>query len=313
MEENQLLPTIKRLTEIVSKSSFGGIVIPPSPNIDIVASATSLYLSLTQKGINIILACESDINFDLVGSEKFQKSLSAPGDNLVISFPYVDGSIDKIDYRIENDRFNLIIIPREKGKKLATNQVNFYYTGGNFDFLIILNAPNLNALGSLYNDNTELFQGREIINIDRHFTNENFGTINIVKKNISSLSELIYLILKEGGLPIDKDIATNLFSGIASATNNFTSFSTNADTFQSAAELLRQGAVKKIIKTEEKLTYKPKISFSSPQKTISNQSFKIENQTAKPINQVEKETKIETSKTPEEWLKPKIFKGSGLI
>lgn len=309
MNENQLSLSIKRLAEIITKSNFGGIVLPPQPNIDTVAASCALYLSLLQKGLNLILSCESDINFDLVGADKFQKSLSAPGDNLVISFPYVDGAIDKIDYRIENDRFNLIIVPREKGRKLDSKQVNFYYTGGNFDFIITLNAPTLASLGSLYQNNPGIFQGREIINIDRHFTNTNFGTFNLVKKNVSSLSELIYLVLKEGGFNIDKDTATNLYAGIASATNNFTSFSTTADTFQTIAELLRQGATKKIIKTGE--TFSPKISF--PAKPHLSQPVNLQNKTVKPINQVEKETKTEKPTPSEEWLKPKIFKGGGII
>lgn len=314
MEQNQLLQGIKRLVDIVSKSNFGGIVIPPQPNIDLVAAACAFYLSLLQKGVNITLTCETTVDFDLIGADKIQKTLSAPGDNLVISFPYTEGTIDKVDYHIENDRFNLVIIPREKGKKLDYKEVNFYYTGSNFDFIIVLNAPALNALGSLYQNNPDLFQGREIVNIDRHFTNTSFGTLNIVRKNTSSFSEIIYTILKKGQFYIDKDIATNLYTGLTSATNNFTSFSTNADTFQTASELLRLGAIKKIIKKkEEETAFEPKFSFPFPKQTISSQSLRRENQMAKPIEEVEKEIKTEKNPPPEDWLKPKIFKGKGLI
>lgn len=312
MNNNQL--SIERLVNIISKSNYGAIVIPNQFNIDLVASACALYLSLLQKGVNITLTCETAVDFDLIGVDKFQKTLTAPGDNLVISFPYTDGAIDKIDYRIENDRFNLIIIPREKGKKLDSKEVNFYYTGSNFDFIIVLNAPTLNALGSLYQNNPDLFQGREIINIDKHFTNTNFGTLNIVRKNTSSFSEIIYTILKEGQFYIDKDIATNLYAGLASATNNFTSFSTNADTFQTAAELLRLGAIKKIIKKREvEVSSSSKSPFSFPKQTYSSSSLRQENQQTKPISEVEKDNKSEKPTPPEEWLKPKIFKGSGLI
>lgn len=314
MDQNQLSQGIKRLVDIISKSNFGGIVIPPQPNIDLVAAASAFYLSLLQKGVNITLTCETTVDFDLIGADKFQKTLSAPGDNLVISFPYTEGIIDKVDYHIENDRFNLVIIPREKGKKLDSKEVSFYYTGSNFDFIIVLNAPNLNALGSLYQNNTDLFQGREIINIDRHFTNTNFGTLNIIRKNTSSFSEIIYSILKEGQFYIDKDIATNLYAGLVSATKNFNSFSTNADTFQTAAELLRLGAIKKIIKKKEEETIsESKFSFSFPKQTNSSQSLKRENQMTKPIDEIEKEIKTEKISPPEDWLKPKIFKGKGLI
>ena len=313
MNRTQDQLTIERFVNIISKSNFGAVVIPPQTNIDIVAAACALYLSLSQKGVNITLTCEATVDFDLIGADKFQKTLAAPGDNLVISFPYTDGAIDKIDYRIENDRFNLVIIPREKGKKLDSKEVNFYYTGSNFDFIIVLNAPTLDALGSLYQNNTDLFQGREIINIDRHFTNTSFGTLNIVRKNTSSFSEIIYTILKEGQFYIDKDIATNLYAGLASATNNFTSFSTNADTFQTAAELLRLGAKKKIIKRDEvEVKSTPRFPFSFQKQASPASSSTPEIQKPKPISEVEKETKSEKPSPPEEWLKPKIFKGSGL-
>ena len=47
---------------------------------------------------------------------------------------------------------------------------------------------------------------------------------------------------------IDRDMATNLYAGAAASTNNFTSYSTNADTFEHIATLLRLGAVKKTFK-----------------------------------------------------------------
>jgi hypothetical protein len=50
---------------------------------------------------------------------------------------------------------------------------------------------------------------------------------------------------------------------------------------------------------------------TSPQYLATGHS---ENQTIKPLESVEKETMPEEKpQTPQEWLKPKIFKGSGLI
>ncbi len=303
MNQNNLNSLVERLKAIVEKSRLGAIIVPKQVSYDTLSAATSLYLSFLERGLDLVLVSETPVEADLIGVEKFTTSLSAPGDNLVISFPYQEGAVDKVDYQIDGANFNLIITPKDSRFKLDPKQVKFFYTGGNFDFIIVLDSPSLTNLGELYQNNQSLFQGREIINIDRHFTNTNFGTLNIVVKNISSLSELVYQILKLGNFLIDKEIATNLYAGLLSTTNNFTSFSTTADTLLAASELLRKGAMKKIIR-------------QTAQKAMNNQIFfnqKTEKIKTLSINEIENEPVSQEEKTPADWLKPKIFKGGNLL
>jgi len=306
------LTELSRLAEIFNRSTCGGILIPSSPSTDTVASATALYLALTKIGKNISLACSSKIeDIPIAAAEKFQQDIVFSGDNLVISFPYIDGAIDKVDYRINSDKFELIIAPRPGNPKIDSSQVKFTYSGGKADFFVIIDAVNLNALGELYENNKNQFYGIEIINIDRHLTNANFGTINLVNKTISSTSEIVFAIIQSLKIEIDKDIATNLYTGIVAATNNFTSYSVNADTLETAAKLLRLGALKKPIKK----SFFPSSSLPSASLSSSNQTpikkIYSEEIKTKPIDKVEKEDK-EEQKLPPDWLKPKIFRG-GLI
>ena len=104
--------------------------------------------------------------------------------------------IDKVDYNIQGENFNLIISPRQGFPKIDPNQVKYSYTGGSFDYLIAIDAPNLNSLGNLYTENEKQFQGKDIINIDRHLTNGYYGTVNYVNKTSSSISELILKLLQ---------------------------------------------------------------------------------------------------------------------
>ncbi len=292
-----------RIKEVISQNKAGVIILPLNPSQDALAAASAFYLSLLKMGKIITLACSSEVKGDLLALDKVQHNLSVNGDSLVVSFPYTDGAIDRVDYNIQGENFNLIITPRPSFPKLDKNQVKFSYTGGQFQFIIVIDSPNLNSLGELYENNQNQFQGKEIINIDRHLINSYYGTINLVDKTISSISELVFKTIKNLEIEIDKDIATNLYFGMVTATNNFTSYSVNAQTFENAAQLLRLGAVKKIIKKSPIKT--------SPQYLATGHS---ENQTIKPLESVEKETMPEEKpQTPQEWLKPKIFKGSGLI
>src|SRR3989344_4481081 len=239
--------SLNRLNDVLQKSLSGTIVLPQNPTADAVAAATALYLSLNKAGKSVSLACSSKVGFNLTGVDKIQSQLTTSGDNLVISFPYAEGSIDKVDYNIKGEHFNLIIAPRQGYPKLDPKQVKYTYTGGSLDFFIIIDSPTLNSLGPIYTENEKQFQGKEIVNIDRHLTNSFYGTINYVNKTSSSISELIFKLVQNLGIELDRDIATNLYAGISSATNNFSSYSVTADTFDTVARLLRLGAIKKTI------------------------------------------------------------------
>lgn len=317
MDNNQ--NTLQRIQEITTKCRSAIIVIPSNPSVDTIAASTSLYLTLNKMNKTVSLACSQKISSDLVASDKIQNMLGVGGDSLMISFPYSDGAIDKVDYNIQGQFFNLVVTPRPGFQKLNPNQVNFSYTGGLVDVIFVIDSPTLNSLGTIYTDNQSQFNGKDIVNIDRHLTNAYFGTVNYVNKTISSISELVLSIIQTLGIEIDRDIATNLYAGAAASTNNFTSYSTNADTFEHVAALLRSGAVKKAFKkpapvsSPQTTTFQAPPMNSKPQFINSIPSHSPEVPKSGPIESVEREAIIDKPQTSQEWLKPKIFKGGGLI
>lgn len=236
-----------RPAHVLSGKNSISICLPNNPTFDAVAAGTALYMGLSSLGKSVGLSCETTLNpdFGLVHQDKAQNALIADGNNLVVSFPYQEGSVDKVTYNIDSDTFNLIIQPREGFNRLDPNKVNFSYTGGKPEVIVTIYAPTLNSLGKLYTAHADQFTGVDIINIDRHFTNGNFGTINVVDKKSPSMSEMVLALLNELKVNLDRDMATNLYAGIAAATNNFTSHSVSAETFESIAMLLKSGAVKK--------------------------------------------------------------------
>ncbi len=315
--------TIARISDIIGKNNSGVIVLSQNPSQDAIAGATALYLSLTKMGKNLSLICGSPIQSDCFGADKFQTTLATTGDSLVVAFPYMEGAIDKVDYNIQGNRFNLIISPRAGYPKPDPQQVKYSYTGGTIDMIITIDTPNLNSLGVVYTDNQTQFQGKNIINIDRHITNGFFGSVNFVNKIASSTCEMIYKILQGINAEIDRDIATNLYNGLAQATNNFSSYSVNADTFEAAAQLLKTGAVKKA----NKAAVRP-VNSSFPINRPLTQPQTVappisERQAAKPIEMIETQPQAPegqqaqnsagNTNTPQDWLKPKIFRGGGLI
>ncbi|MDA1316482.1 MAG: DHH family phosphoesterase [bacterium] len=329
---------VGQIRDVLTKQESGIIAIPANPTPDAIAAATALYMALLKMGKNMSIVASVIPQSDLPGADKIKTSVTTGGDNLIVSFPYEDGTIDKVDYNIEGNRFNLVIVPRQGSNKLEPNDIQFSYTGGKVDFIITIDTPNLRSLGDIYAKNESMFSGKNIINIDRHLINNSFGTINLVSKSSSSTSELVMDVIQGLKIDLDKDMATNLYAGIQAATNNLTAYSVNAETYESVATLLRAGAQKRAMQPVQRAPFPQRQNFG-PQSYyqqppmvpidfdqdpfIQPQPFQqpqpmfqksaMTNQAS--IDQVEKLSKpkeFETNNsTQENPLKPKIFSGSG--
>lgn len=83
---------------------------------------------------------------------------------------------------------------------------------------------------------------REVVNIDHHFSNSYFGTLNIVNPTAVSASQSAFELLD--GSPdfkIDKISATALYTALLSDTKNFTTNNVTAQSFEVAHKLLGYG------------------------------------------------------------------------
>ena len=71
-------------------------------------------------------------------------------------------------------------------------------------------------------------EGRPLINIDHHVTNDRFGSINVVQPKASSTCEMIFDFLKEARYPLNKNLALLLYAGIMTDTGSFRYENTSA-------------------------------------------------------------------------------------
>lgn len=120
---------------------------------------------------------------------------------------------------------------------------------GDFDLIIILDCGDSRRTG--FSDRLKEFSRhkRKIINIDHHPKNDlhKIARINIIDYDASSTSEIVYELIRQLKIPIDKDIALGLLCGIYTDTASFKHSNTTPKTLKIASELLRKGArLKKI-------------------------------------------------------------------
>lgn len=316
------------VVQLVANAKSIVIVITKTAKLDSMAAGLGLYLALVSQGKSVKICSEASINNleKLVGANNLSKTLDLGGNVLKVSFPYADGAIDKVTYNITDERFNLLIEPRVGNPPLQNKDVLFGYTGANIDLIFAIDAPNLEALGDIYLENPDVFERDKVINIDRRFDNQQYGIENLVEKQFSSTSEIVVKLLESLRFDLNPDIATNLYTGLVASTNNFTSFSTNAQSFEVASFLLKNGARKIPMMSERpNLTNMPDMQSGFQAKApVRNEEVDLGSQNIfkNPFSKVNKGAAItsdpkplETKKKqpPQDWLKPKIFKSTDSI
>jgi len=99
---------------------------------------------------------------------------------------------------------------------------------------------------------------RPIINIDHHFSNDDFGTLNIVDPNAASATIILYRIFEFLGVEIDQDMATCLISGIYYDTGSFRHSNTSEEVLAISSVLLKKGA--RVAELSKSLFYSKSIS-----------------------------------------------------
>lgn len=102
-----------------------------------------------------------------------------------------------------------------------------------------------------------LAQAEEIVNIDHHITNDNFGTFNFIDTQAAATGEIVYQLIQSSQGTIDKNIATWLYLSLMTDTGSFRYSNTTPQTFRIAADLVERGAEPHTLyrKVYEELTF----------------------------------------------------------
>ncbi len=94
-----------------------------------------------------------------------------------------------------------------------------------YDAAIVLDCGDLKRVGGV---NKFIQEGKPLINIDHHVTNERFGSVNVVQPKASSTCEMVFDFLEEAGHALNKNLAVLLYAGIMTDTGSFRYENTSA-------------------------------------------------------------------------------------
>lgn len=308
------------------------------PTFDSMGSSLALTLGLQALEKKVTVACPDQVTVELssfVGAQKVAGELG--NKNFVISLDYVDGSIEKVSYNIEGDKFNLVIEPRNGFEPFSADKVHYTHASSSADLIVSVDTIHLGGLKKLYESDKNLFASKPIVNIDRHPNNANYGQVNLVDTASSTTAEIVARLLSDLGVELSLDIANNLLNALYGTPNIFQSPTVTATTFELAATCMKAGAKRfgqvptQELSQGEAVAPLPAIG-KQPQKV---QDAPLSDKTAQGASQEDIMTgnppqsvsaasmspsqgrgqahSAGSGQAPADWLKPKIFKSSNLL
>jgi len=327
--------TIQKLKDAIGKGNSIGIAVGQNPTIDKMGAALSLYLMLRSANKRVSIASPTDPIVEissLVGIDRVQRHFGGDAGDLVVSFPYREGEIEKVSYTLENNFLNIIVKASEQGLSFQEQDVRYTRGSGSIDLLIVVGAASLDMIGDVVD--SQKLRDISIINIDTNPTNQGYGDIVLINQQASSLSEHIGDIALTLGFAIEQDAAQNLLSGIMYETQNFQNPRTSSLAFEIASLMMKQGA-RRTVNNQYAASAPQQNNLSSmnangqspipvrqpvqqPQQTQQvrqPQSVQQPAQTSMVTDNYDQAEQPEeqNEKPPLDWLTPKVYKGSSEV
>lgn len=248
----------QQVVEIIKKSQKILLLTHKNPDGDAIGSILALALALRKMGKEVTAVCgdaPAELYKFLPEIDTLSKIFCGQRD-FVISVDTEKVKAEKIMYKSNGGKLDIFITPTSG--KFSKEMISMAEGGFCYDAIIVLDCTDLERLGSIYEENAELFYEIPVINIDHHAGNDNFGRINFVDLTATSTSEILVSVLESvTGDPkfITDDIATLLLCGIITDTNSFQNSNTTPKSLTISAQLVASGAkqqeiIKNIYKTK---------------------------------------------------------------
>lgn len=291
--------TKSKILDQLTKAQNIIITFSQNSNFDGLASALALYLSLTKLGKNVSVVgrvvsvgdARQLYAVDKIGQVPISKNLMVVIENAI-------ATVDKVTYFLDGNKLKVIIHALPATSGIIKNQVTIEEVIGQADLLIAIGFDSQENLRSEITLEQIINSNSFIININKGGVYQKFAQVNVLYNEAVTVSEVTAKMLEDLALPVDEDIAFNLYTGISETTAHFQPSKVSPFGLQIAAWLLKFGASK------ASLAQKSTVQIS-PQPT----PFATQDRT--PTLQ-EVETKEEKPPIPSaDWLSPpKIYKGS---
>lgn len=294
----------EKALEKITKAGSVSIVVSDSSQLDGLASGLALYLSLVKLGKNVSIFSRIPSVADaqkIYGVDKIGKTQGKSG--LTVLIDDAVENVDKVTYFLEGNQLKILIHPIPGSRGISKDQIRLKETITQADLIFSIGFGSQEDLRSQITHEQNISSEAFIINIYKGTLNQKFAQVNINDPQAATVSELTAKMIQDLALPVNEDIAYNLYTGISEGTQNFSPGRINSQALEIAAWLLKFGVSRssfaRMSNTQEP-TYQPS-SVTEPD---------ILDRTPK-IQEIESKQEYKNAAVSRNWLKPpRIYKGS---
>lgn len=228
--------------QLIDKAKHIGLVLPPHPRIDALASAEVIAKFLASRSIYVGIITELD-RASLRSDTAFLTltSLKPLTKEFIISLDTAAAPISQLRYEHADNRVDIILSP----SSYSMPQESTSFRQGNIqcDCVIALGIEDITRIDAAACGVTlSFFSKIPVIAMDISQKHTAYGQINLVNPSLSSLAELTYhFLISFPHYALPAESATLLLSGILHHTQDFTLL-VNASTLLASHELMGLGA-----------------------------------------------------------------------
>jgi len=244
--QQELTPK-QQAVELIKQANHILLVAGKNPTNDQLAAMTALELILgrTGKQVSAIMTGQLPKSQQVLDTRRVSRDLSGIRD-FIIRLDTSKVEVDKLRYEVNEGNLEVVISPF--AGNFTSTDASFDYGAYKFDLVIVLGVSQISKIDTILEQNPTIFDGIHLINIDSHRSNEQYGSVNYIETQASSVCEMLVGIIESvaQGM-IDNHIATALLTGIMSGTEGFTLANTTAKSLTIAAQMMSAGAMQQDI------------------------------------------------------------------
>lgn len=306
MDQNLKEKALEKLTK--AESIY--VVVSKASELDGLASGLALYLSLVKLGKNTSIISKtpsvSDANkiygVDKIGKLVGKKNLTVVVDNAV-------ESVDRVTYFLDGNQLKVVIHSLAGSNGVSKDQVSLEETVSAAELIFAIGYDSPESLHSEITHEQNISSETLVININNQISHQKFAQIEFVNDQAVTISEVMAKMIQDLALPVDEDIAYNLYMGISEATNNFSPALASPLSLEMAAWLLKFGAARASFAG---MPQRPDFTQSLPKSVKVIPPIGIDYMDKTPtMEELEGKQELKDQSASGDWLKPpKIYKGS---
>ena len=307
MDQNLKEKALEKLTK--AESIY--VVVSKASGLDGLASGLALHLSLVKLGKNASIISKTpsvgDANkiygVDKIGKLVGKRNLTVVVDNAV-------ESVDKVTYFLDGNRLKVVIHSLAGSNGVSKDQVSLEETVSAAELIFAIGYNSPESLHSEITHEQNISSETLVININNQKSHQKFAQIEVVNDQAATISEVMAKMIQDLALPVDEDIAYNLYMGISEATDNFSPALASPLSLEMAAWLLKFGASRASLAGAPQ---RPDFTGSVLPKTVQViPPIGIDYMDKTPtVEELEGKQELKDRSASRDWLKPpKIYKGS---